>query len=145
MTRVPFDPIDESVLQMVHSQTHVSRIIDLGLDYADFFNPKKRGPGVKQTFGMSTYDNEHTGDCILLSAGSVLEATKSVCEGRTAHAFSNNRPPGHHAGVAKAEGFCFANNIAIAAKYAQERYNLQKIAIVDWDVHFGNGTYEIFS
>ena len=58
--RPSFDPIDPEILKLVHSETHVERVLDLALDYSDFFNPKPRGPGVKKQFGPSTYDNEHT-------------------------------------------------------------------------------------
>ena len=54
------------------------------------------------------------------------------------------RPPGHHAETSKAMGFCFINNIAVAAKYLQKKYKVNKIAIIDFDVHHGNGTQEIF-
>lgn len=70
----------------------------------------------------------------------MVEAANAVCDGRANRAFVNTRPPGHHAGTASAGGFCFVNNVAVAAKHVQKKYGLKKIAIFDWDVHFGNGT-----
>src|SRR5690606_1904351 len=64
--------------------------------------------------------------------------------GTTTTAFCNVRPPGHHAESGRAMGFCFFNNVAIAAAHALEQYGLQRVAIVDFDVHHGNGTEEIF-
>ncbi|CAB3405934.1 unnamed protein product [Caenorhabditis bovis] len=60
------------------------------------------------------------------------------------NAFVATRPPGHHASSAKSSGFCIFNNVAIGAKYAQQKYNVKKILVLDWDVHHGNGTQEIF-
>jgi len=80
----------------------------------------------------------------LLAAGGACGAVDAACgEGRM-HAFAAGRPPGHHAETQKAMGFCLFNNVAIAARYAQSRYGVERIAIVDWDVHHGNGTQEIF-
>ena len=64
--------------------------------------------------------------------------------GKAANAFCAMRPPGHHAESAKAMGFCFFNNAAIAARHAQKAHGAERVAIVDWDVHHGNGTQEIF-
>lgn len=77
----------------------------------------------------------------LLAVAGVLAATQEVCKGALKNAFCASRPPGHHAlNTGKEEGFCFFNNIAIAARYAQKVFGLNKIAIVDWDYHHGNGT-----
>jgi acetoin utilization deacetylase AcuC-like enzyme len=65
-------------------------------------------------------------------------------EGSAANAFSAARPPGHHARPASAMGFCLFNNAAIAARHAQRAHGAERVAIVDWDVHHGNGTQEIF-
>jgi acetoin utilization deacetylase AcuC-like enzyme len=79
----------------------------------------------------------------LRSAGAALEATDAVLAGELENAFCATRPPGHHACHDKAMGFCFFNNVAIAAKYAVERHGLKRVAIVDFDVHHGNGTEDI--
>jgi acetoin utilization deacetylase AcuC-like enzyme len=87
--------------------------------------------------------NVHTWNAALRAAGAVLAATDSVMAGEMENAFCAVRPPGHHAERSKAMGFCFFNNIAIAAKYALERHGLKRVAIVDFDVHHGNGTEDI--
>jgi acetoin utilization deacetylase AcuC-like enzyme len=79
----------------------------------------------------------------LRSVGAALAAVDAVCDGRSDHAFSISRPPGHHATAGTAMGFCIFNNVAIAARHAQLR-GTKRIAIIDIDVHHGNGTEEIF-
>ena len=80
----------------------------------------------------------------LWAAGGVISACDAVMEGRARNAFCAVRPPGHHAGRDKGMGFCIFNNAAVAARYVQKNYGLEKVLIVDWDVHHGNGTQEIF-
>jgi acetoin utilization deacetylase AcuC-like enzyme len=80
----------------------------------------------------------------LWAVGGVLSACNAVMEGRARNAFCAVRPPGHHAGRDKGMGFCIFNNAAVAARYVQKKYGLEKVLIVDWDVHHGNGTQEIF-
>ena len=87
--------------------------------------------------------NVHTWDAALRAVGLVLAATDAVIAGELENAFCAVRPPGHHAGRNEAMGFCFLNNVAIAAKYALQRHRLQRVAIVDFDVHHGNGTEDI--
>lgn len=84
-------------------------------------------------------------DVALAVVGGILAATDEVCGGRLRNAFCATRPPGHHArNTGRVEGFCFYNGVAVAARYAQERYDLKKILIVDWDYHHGNGTEAFF-
>jgi acetoin utilization deacetylase AcuC-like enzyme len=80
----------------------------------------------------------------LQAAGGVLAACDAVVAGRARNAFCAIRPPGHHAEPARPMGFCLLNNIAVAARYLQERHGVGKILIVDWDVHHGNGTQAVF-
>ena len=82
-------------------------------------------------------------NAILRGAGAALAATDAVMVGELENAFCAVRPPGHHACHDKAMGFCIFNNVAIAAKYALARHGLQRVAIVDFDVHHGNGTEDI--
>ncbi len=83
-------------------------------------------------------------DVALLAAGGVLAAVDAVMAGVVDNAFCAVRPPGHHAEHARAMGFCFFNNVALAAVYLLENFGLERVAIVDWDVHHGNGTQHLF-
>lgn len=100
--------------------------------------------------GLSALDqgdtlvSERSYHAALLAAGGALQAVDGVLDEKRFAAFSLMRPPGHHARPGQAMGFCLFNNIAIAAAYAREHYGLERIAIVDWDVHHGNGTQEMF-
>ena len=89
--------------------------------------------------------NVHTWDAALRAAGAAIAATDAVMAGELENAFCSVRPPGHHACRDKAMGFCFLNNVAIAARYALERHGLKRVAIVDFDVHHGNGTENIIA
>lgn len=80
----------------------------------------------------------------LRSAGAGVLATDLVMKGEIENAFCAIRPPGHHAETSKAMGFCFLNNVAIAARHALEQHGLDRVAVVDFDVHHGNGTEDIF-
>ncbi|MFN3671356.1 MAG: histone deacetylase family protein [Bosea sp. (in: a-proteobacteria)] len=83
-------------------------------------------------------------EAALRGAGGAVHAVDEVMQGKVRNAFSATRPPGHHAESNKAMGFCFFNQAAIAARHAQRAYGAERVAIVDWDVHHGNGTQEIF-
>ena len=78
------------------------------------------------------------------ATGSVLEAIDLVLKGESKNGFCAIRPPGHHATADRGMGFCIFNNVAVAAKYAQIKFGLDRVAIIDWDVHHGNGTQDIF-
>ena len=80
----------------------------------------------------------------LNAAGSVLEVADQVMQGNVDNGFAMVRPPGHHAEAGFAMGFCLFNNIAVTARYLQKRYGLERILILDWDVHHGNGTQHTF-
>ena len=80
----------------------------------------------------------------LNAAGSVLQAVDAVMAGEVDNAFCVLRPPGHHATPDRGMGFCIFNNVAIAARYAQQRHGVERALIADWDVHHGNGTQDIF-
>ncbi len=78
------------------------------------------------------------------AVGCALNAVDAVCSNTVQNAFCLTRPPGHHASAARGMGFCLFNTVAVAARYAQTKFGLERVAIVDWDVHHGNGTQDIF-
>jgi acetoin utilization deacetylase AcuC-like enzyme len=96
---------------------------------------------------LSTGDTEIDGGswtAAVRAAGGVLNAVDAVAGGTARNAFCVVRSPGHHANAGRGMGFCLLNNVALAARYAQKRYGLERVLIVDWDVHHGNGTQDIF-
>jgi len=101
-------------------------------------------------FGMPSFDHDEnricydTYDVALLAAGGVLKAVDAVMTKEVDNAFCAIRPPGHHAESDRAMGFCYLNNVAIAARYLQEEWGIKRIGIIDFDVHHGNGTQHIF-
>jgi acetoin utilization deacetylase AcuC-like enzyme len=97
--------------------------------------------------GLSTGDTTICPESYLVAlkaAGGVLSAVDAVMNGQASNAFCAVRPPGHHANRNLGMGFCVFNNIAVAARYAQKKYGLERVLIADWDVHHGNGTQDIF-
>ncbi|MDR3477460.1 MAG: histone deacetylase family protein [Gammaproteobacteria bacterium] len=91
-----------------------------------------------------TFMNSHSLTAALRAAGAAILAVRLVISGEVNSAFCNVRPPGHHAERAKAMGFCFFNNVAVAVMHALDHFKLKRIAIIDFDVHHGNGTENIF-
>ncbi|HEX6940454.1 MAG TPA: histone deacetylase [Longimicrobiales bacterium] len=83
-------------------------------------------------------------DAALAAAGCAVTATSLVLDGAAGSAFAVSRPPGHHATAGEAMGFCLINNVAVAARWARDVRGVERVLIVDWDVHHGNGTQEIF-
>jgi histone deacetylase 4/5 len=88
------------------------------------------------------WNDEYTARACRLSIGNTIELAKYVTDGKLRNGFSLVRPPGHHA-TQKPLGFCYFNTVAIVAKYLKKHRNLERIAIVDWDIHHGNGTQEL--
>ena len=96
---------------------------------------------------LSTGDtgvSRHSWDAALKAVGSGMAAVDAVAAGKVERAFCVVRPPGHHATAERGMGFCVCNNIALAARHAQRRHGIGRVLIVDWDVHHGNGTQDIF-
>ncbi len=112
-------------------------------DYVDRFEAACRN-------GQPTFespDNQlcaETFDVALLAVGGILEIADRIVNGQLDNAFCAVRPPGHHAEKAKAMGFCYFNNVAVAATYLQTQWLIERVAIIDFDVHHGNGTQAIF-
>ncbi|HEY8291051.1 MAG TPA: histone deacetylase [Thermomicrobiales bacterium] len=92
----------------------------------------------------STVVSAESFDVALLAAGGAIRAVDTVLTGEAARVFALIRPPGHHATAETGMGFCLFNNVAVAAQYARDHYGLERVAIIDWDIHHGNGTNDIF-
>ncbi|MFC3683294.1 histone deacetylase family protein [Hydrogenophaga luteola] len=127
-------------LELAHGRMHLAALRGLSDQLRD--DIAAGGPAHAQ-IDPDTSINVHSWDAILMAAGAAIDATDAVIAGELANAFCAVRPPGHHATRNQAMGFCFVNNVAVAAKYALERHGLQRVAIVDFDVHHGNGTEDI--
>jgi len=101
-------------------------------------------------YGLTEFDHPDNAICrdsyetAFLAVGGVLKAIDSVVNGDLDNAFCAVRPPGHHAEVDKPMGFCYFNNAAIGARYVQQQHGIERVAIIDFDVHHGNGTQHIF-
>ena len=124
-----------SAISLVHPKKYIEKIFS-----------------IIPTEGLVSVENEPYADtllcsnskkAILRSCGAGIAAAESLMS-KNKRIFCAVRPPGHHAETEKAMGFCFINNIAVTAKYLQNKYKINKIAIIDFDVHHGNGTQEIF-
>lgn len=99
-------------------------------------------------YKVDTYDNKYTAQSAYLAAGGTVEAIRAVCDPSNMtpvdSAFAIVRPPGHHAHCGDIGGFCYFNNVGVAARVAQKQYNKKKVVIFDWDVHVGDGTANVF-
>ncbi len=126
-------PIDRKLLGLVHDPAYIAYIFD---------NAPSEGYA---QIGEDAVMNPHTLSAALHAAGAAVQAVDLVMKEELKVAFCATRPPGHHAERKSAMGFCFFNNIAIAAAYARQHYQLSRVAIVDFDVHHGNGTEDIFT
>ena len=124
-------------LELAHDRMHVAMM----RGYSELLAEEVQagGPQFSQ-IDPDTSINVHTWNAALRSAGAGMAATDAVMAGEIENAFCAVRPPGHHATRNKAQGFCFFNNVSVAAKYALERYHLQRVAVVDFAVHHGDGT-----
>ncbi|KAJ4872002.1 Histone deacetylase 5 [Raphanus sativus] len=132
---------EDKHLQLVHTTDHVNLVKSLSTKKKD--DQRDRIASLLN----SIYINGGSSEAAYLAAGSVVEVTEKVAKGELDSGFAIVRPPGHHAEADKAMGFCFFNNVAVAASYLlNERPDLgvKKILIVDWDVHHGNGTQKMF-
>lgn len=134
-------PANLSELKLAHRRMYIAALRGMN----DWLKEDDQAAGSPQHFSLDsdTAMNSNTWRAALLSAGAVIQATDAVLAGELENAFCAVRPPGHHACGDKAMGFCFLNNIAIAAKYAVARHQLERVAVIDFDVHHGNGTEDI--
>jgi acetoin utilization deacetylase AcuC-like enzyme len=136
MLQVEAVPATRDEILRVHSLQHV-----------DFIEAESaRAGALGQSIGIEadTILSGATWDAVRAAAGCATTAVALVMSGAAPTALALPRPPGHHAGVDQAMGFCFFNNVAIAARALQQQHGIKRVLIVDWDVHHGNGTQDIF-
>jgi len=112
--------------------------------YVDALEAARPDEGYVYLDGGDTMMEPSTWEVVLRGVGATIQAVDKVLDGAVQNAFVACRPPGHHAETERAMGFCLFNNISIGARHAQEKHGLMRVAIVDFDVHHGNGTQEIF-
>jgi acetoin utilization deacetylase AcuC-like enzyme len=128
---IPPRPATRDEIETVHSPGYVDQIAETA-----------GKPYVRLDPDTSTCAASY--DAAVWAAGGFLEAIDAVVQGKVDRAFALVRPPGHHAEQSRAMGFCLFNNIAIGARHAQKKHGLDRILIVDWDLHHGNGTQHTF-
>lgn len=142
-------------LQSVHTERHVLLYGTNPLNRLKLDNRKLAGILSQRMFVMlpcggvgvdndTIWNEAHTSTASRLAAGSVVELAFRVAKGELKNGFAVVRPPGHHADPSNPMGFCYFNSVAIAARQLQQKLSVSKILIVDWDVHHGNGTQEVF-
>lgn len=132
LEHLPVQAAPREVVELIHDAEYIDRIAALaacGGGYVD---------------SPDTPISEESLEVALAAVGGVIGAADAIMTGRVRNAFAAVRPPGHHAMPDRAMGFCLFNNVAIAARYLQTTHGLERILIVDWDVHHGNGTQAIF-
>ena len=126
------NPASDAQILAVHTESHLARLIDISRQERTLF------------IDQDTYALPASLEVARLAAGSVIRAVDAVLAGDCDNALAIPRPPGHHATPDRQMGFCLLNNIAIAAQHALDRHNLSRALILDYDVHHGNGTQDIF-
>ena len=124
--------VSEEQLKQVHSSFYINQV----KQYSE--------QGGEHNYDKDTYINQHTYNVARLAAGGCIKLADKILEGEIDKGFALVRPPGHHAEAGRAMGFCIFNNIAITASHLIDKYGLERILIVDFDAHHGNGTQEIF-
>ena len=132
ITLVPAVRADQGWIETVHDLNYIMRFEEACLSgMTDFDCPDN-------IMGPETYE------VAMLATGGIIDIAARIMKGEIDNAFCAVRPPGHHAEKSEAMGFCYFNNIAIAARYLQKKWGIERVGIVDFDVHHGNGTQHIF-
>lgn len=137
LTRHEAPAADLATLELAHTVGYVTELRDLLQGLAE--------RGETRAVDPDTIANPYTWSAALRAAGAAIQATDLVLRGEAENAFCAVRPPGHHATRDQSMGFCFFNNIAVAARHALDNRGLKRVAVVDFDVHHGNGTEDILA
>jgi acetoin utilization deacetylase AcuC-like enzyme len=130
------EPAGLAELRRVHSPEHIDRV-RVAVAEAE-------RTGAQVSLDADTVVSAASWDAALAAAGCAVSGVRLVLDGEAATAFAGSRPPGHHATRDLAMGFCLFNNVAVAARWAQAERGVERVLIIDWDVHHGNGTQDIF-
>ncbi len=125
-----------SDINLVHPQSYLDEMFSM--------IPDDGLVGVEKEPYADTLLCPNSKEAILRACGSGISASKDLMDGKSKRIFCAVRPPGHHAETNRVNGFCFINNAAVAARFLQSEYDIHRVAIIDFDVHHGNGTQEIF-
>jgi acetoin utilization deacetylase AcuC-like enzyme len=123
--------VPRSVLEAVHPGSYVQRIESISLSGGGYLD-------------MDTVLSRGSWECALHSTGGAVAMVDALLGGEARYGASVHRPPGHHAEAARGMGFCMFNHVAVAARHALDAHGAERVMIVDWDVHHGNGTNDIF-
>jgi acetoin utilization deacetylase AcuC-like enzyme len=132
LNKLDFAPADEKIALLVHPQAHLDRVRKIS----------ESGGGVLDQGDTPVSPRSY--EIALLGLGALLRGCDAVMKQEVKRSFTAARPPGHHCEPDRAMGFCLLSNIAIGARYIQQHYGVERVAIVDFDVHHGNGTQAVF-
>ncbi len=133
---LPAPRATEAQLELAHAPDYWKRLLEM--------EPQRKDPQSRIALDADTYLSTGSIDATLRGSGAACFAVDQVFAGKAKNAFCATRPPGHHANTVTAMGFCLLNQVAVAARHAQKAHGAGRVAILDFDVHHGNGTQDIF-
>jgi len=139
LVRIQCEEAKEEDLLLVHTKEYIDKIKEISEN-----NSKNKNVTNHNLSEKDSYDNFATFESAKLATGSLIEICKNILSKKIEHGYAIIRPPGHHADMSTARGFCIFNSVAVAVKYILNKNNKMKIAVLDWDVHHGDGTQAIF-
>ena len=131
LSPIAFTPASKDTLAQIHDRDYIDELDRFCI----------HGGGM---VGADTYAVEESFDVAALAVGATIASARAVLRGDVQRAYALVRPPGHHAFADHGEGFCLFNNAAFAARVALDEFGLERVMIIDWDVHHGNGTQRLF-